>query len=101
MPRPSISTRMAGARWSSPRPTPSPRSGGVWWGGWFGPPPAPSRALDDEGDRLWSAHEPMTLTTFVTGDLYRKHTKQAVALWHGERTARLAVYDAEGNVSGA
>jgi len=58
-------------------------------------------ALDDKGDRLWSAHEPMTLTTFVTGDLYRKHTKQVVALWNGERTARLAVYDAEGKLLGA
>jgi hypothetical protein len=58
-------------------------------------------ALDDKGDRLWSAHEPMTLTTFVAGDLRRKHTSDVVALWNGEHSARLAVYDAEGKARGA
>jgi len=58
-------------------------------------------AFDDVGVRLWSVHEPMTLTAFITGDLRRKHTNQVVALWNAARTGRLAVYDAEGRVLGA
>lgn len=53
-------------------------------------------ALDDSGKPLWSAREAMTLTTFVTGDLFRQHTNEVVALWNGEHASRLAVYDSAG-----
>lgn len=53
-------------------------------------------ALDDTGKPLWSAREPMTLTTFVTGDLFHQHTNQVVALWNGEQASCLAVYDSAG-----
>lgn len=53
-------------------------------------------ALDDSGKPLWSAREAMTLTAFVTGDLFRQHTNEVVALWNGEHGSCLAVYDSAG-----
>jgi hypothetical protein len=55
-------------------------------------------ALDDGGNPLWSAREAMTLTTFLTGDLSRRHTNEVVALWNDEHSpaSRLAVYAADG-----
>jgi hypothetical protein len=53
-------------------------------------------ALDDQGKLLWTAHEPMALTAFVTGPLSRKPMKNVVALWSGEHASRLAVYAPDG-----
>jgi hypothetical protein len=53
-------------------------------------------ALDESGNPLWSAREAMTLTTFATGDLFRQHTNEVVALWNGEHSSRLAVYAPDG-----
>jgi len=55
-------------------------------------------ALDDMGKPLWSAREAMNLATFVTGDLFRQHTNEVVALWNDEHSqaSRLAVYSPEG-----
>ena len=58
-------------------------------------------ALDEKGNELWSAHEPMTLTAFETGDLFRQHTNEVVALWRGEHGSRLAVYTPDGARFGA
>ena len=38
----------------------------------------------------------MKLTTFVTGDLFRQHTNEVIALWNGEDASCLAVYDSAG-----
>lgn len=56
-------------------------------------------AVDDAGKPLWSAHEAMNLTTFVTGDLFRQHTNEVVALWNGEDSSasRLVVYAPDGS----
>ena len=55
-------------------------------------------ALDDSGKPLWSAHDAGKLTTFITGDLFRQHTNEVVALWNGEDSSasRLAVYAPDG-----
>lgn len=53
-------------------------------------------AIDDSGTPLWSAHEAMTLTTFVTSDLFRQHTNEVVALWNGEHASCVAIYDSAG-----
>jgi hypothetical protein len=57
-------------------------------------------ALDDAGKPLWSAHQAMNLTTFVTGDLFRQHTNEVVALWNDEHSSRLAVYSPDGALRG-
>ncbi|MGA8807640.1 MAG: caspase family protein [Thermoanaerobaculia bacterium] len=57
--------------------------------------------LDDNGKPLWSAREPMTLTSFVTCERFRQHTNEVVALWNGEHASCLAVYDAAGSRIGA
>lgn len=56
-------------------------------------------ALDDAGKPLWSAREAMNLTTFVTGDLFRQHTNEVLALWNDEhsRSSRLAIYAPDGS----
>jgi hypothetical protein len=38
----------------------------------------------------------MTLTMFATGDLYRQHTHEVVALWSAGRFSRLAIYGPDG-----
>jgi hypothetical protein len=60
-------------------------------------------ALDDAGKPLWSAHEAMNLTTFVTGDLFRQHTHEVVAIWNDEHSpvSRLAIYAPDGIRLGA
>ncbi|MEA2238213.1 MAG: hypothetical protein QOC81_2937 [Thermoanaerobaculia bacterium] len=60
-------------------------------------------ALDADGKELWSVHEAMTPTTFVTGDLFRQHTNEVVALWNDEHSSasRLAVYSPDGKLLGA
>ena len=52
--------------------------------------------LNDEGTLLWTAHEPMSLTMFVTGPVSRKPTESVVALWNGNHASRLAVYAPDG-----
>ncbi len=64
-------------------------------------------ALDDAGKPLWSAREAMNLTAFVTGDLFRQHTNEVVALWADEHNdehspaSRLVVYGPDGASVGA
>jgi len=58
-------------------------------------------ALDDSGKMLWSARKSMTLTTFITGDLFRQHTNEVVALWNGDNSSCLAVYDSSGTPIGS
>jgi len=53
------------------------------------------------GTLLWAVHEAMELTSVVTGDLYRQHTNEVVAIWNGERISRLVVYAADGTRLGA
>jgi hypothetical protein len=56
--------------------------------------------VDRDGKELWRrSAEPLTLATFTTGDLYKKHTNQIVALWNDKpnSTSRLTVYDSEGH----
>lgn len=55
-------------------------------------------ALDEDGSQLWSAREPMKLTEFATGDLFRQHTNEVVAIWNDEHSpsSRLAVYAPDG-----
>ena len=54
-------------------------------------------ALDRDGHPLWSkGGDAMTLRSFTTGDLFRKHTNQIVALWSDERISRLTVIDSAG-----
>jgi hypothetical protein len=59
-------------------------------------------ALDDGGNPLWSAHEAMQLQKFITGDLFRQHTNEVVALWNDEHSSasRLAVYAPDGKLLG-
>jgi hypothetical protein len=52
--------------------------------------------LDDNGNSLWTAREPMKLTTFVTGDLFRQHTNEIVAVWSDDHSSRIAVYAPDG-----
>jgi hypothetical protein len=60
-------------------------------------------ALDDLGKPLWSARELMNLTTFVTGDLFRQHTNEVVALWTDAHSpaSRLVAYSPDGGSLGA
>ncbi len=59
-------------------------------------------ALDDEGKQLWSAHEPMTLTTCLIDEfVYQQRTKHVVALWNGAHASRLAAYRPDGKLLGA
>ena len=60
-------------------------------------------ALDENGGALWSANEAMKLTTFVTGDLFRQHTNEVVALQNDERSpaSRLVIYGPDGTSLGA
>lgn len=56
--------------------------------------------FDRDGRELWNrSSDSMTLRTFTTDDLFRKHTNQIVALWNDERssTSRLTVLDSTGN----
>ncbi|HEX6099177.1 MAG TPA: caspase family protein [Thermoanaerobaculia bacterium] len=57
------------------------------------------RAYDRDGKELW-AHpgDGMSLASFATGDLFRKHTTQIVALWNGKHRSRVTVVDSAGNV---
>jgi len=59
--------------------------------------------LDDAGNQLWCAREPMKLTEFVTGDLFRQHTKEVVVLRNDEHSpaSRLVVYGPDGSRLGA
>jgi Caspase domain len=53
--------------------------------------------LDRDGIVRWTKQEyGMSLRAFTTGDLFRKHTAQVVALWSDRdaSTSRLAVFDA-------
>jgi hypothetical protein len=55
--------------------------------------------LNRDGGMLWSTSgNDRTLRTFITGDLFRKHTRQIVALWNDERssTSSLTVLDSAG-----
>lgn len=54
--------------------------------------------FDTEGKDLWSAHEGMTLHAVAIADLFRKHTREVVALWRNDHssTSRLSVFSAEG-----
>lgn len=58
-------------------------------------------ALDDAGKQLWSAREPMPLTSFVTGDLFRHHTNEVVTLRSDSNASRLALYGPDGTSLGA
>jgi hypothetical protein len=56
--------------------------------------------LDRDGKELWRrGGESMTLATFITGDLYKTHMNQIVALWNDEGTSvsRLSVLDSDGD----
>jgi hypothetical protein len=54
--------------------------------------------VDDNGKPLWSVREPMTLTGLTTGDLFRQHANELVALWYDDHAAasHLTVYDPAG-----
>jgi hypothetical protein len=54
--------------------------------------------LDRDGKPLWTrTGDGLSLRTFTTGDLFRKHTSQIVAIWtDGRSTSRLTVLDAKG-----
>jgi hypothetical protein len=44
--------------------------------------------FDRDGVQLWNrAGDAKTLRTFTTGDLFKKHTNQIVALWNDERSS--------------
>ncbi len=60
-------------------------------------------ALDDAGNPLWSAPEAMKVTAFITGDLFRQHTNEVVALRNDEHSpaSRLVVYGPDGALLGA
>lgn len=60
-------------------------------------------ALDAGGNPLWSAREAMTVTAFITGDLFRQHTNEIVALRNDEHSSasRLVVYGPDGARLGA
>lgn len=52
--------------------------------------------FDRDGRPLWNrGGDGMSLHTFTSGDLFRKHTKQIVALWNDQRssTSRVTVID--------
>jgi hypothetical protein len=54
------------------------------------------RGIDANGKKIWEVREGgMPLHEKATGDLFRDHWKEAVALW-GDHTSRLAIYSAEG-----
>ncbi|MDP9190191.1 MAG: caspase family protein [Acidobacteriota bacterium] len=55
--------------------------------------------LNRDGRVLWSkSGQEATLQTFTTGDLFRKYTKQIVALWNDDRasTSSLTIIDSTG-----
>lgn len=55
-------------------------------------------ALDRDGKPLWTrSGEERTLRTFTTGDLFRKHRNQTIALWSNEQGSRLTVLDIDGS----
>jgi hypothetical protein len=60
-------------------------------------------ALDATGNPLWSAQEAMKVTAFITGDLFRQHTNEVIALWSDEhsKASRLVVYGPDGSRLGA
>jgi hypothetical protein len=60
-------------------------------------------ALDDAGNPLWSVPEAMKVTAFITGDLFRQHTNEVVALRNDEHSpaSRLVVYGPDGARLGA
>jgi hypothetical protein len=60
-------------------------------------------ALDAIGNPLWSVREPMTVTAFITGDLFRQHTNEVIALRSDEhsKASRLVVYGPDGARLGA
>lgn len=55
-------------------------------------------ALDAAGNPLWSAPDAMKVTAFTTGDLFRQHTNEVVALRNDEHSpaSRLAIYGPDG-----
>ncbi len=60
-------------------------------------------SLDAAGNPLWSAREAMKVTAFITGDLFRQHTNEVVALRNDEHSpaSRLVVYGPDGARLGA
>jgi hypothetical protein len=60
-------------------------------------------ALDAVGNPLWSAPEAMRVTAFTTGDLFRQHTNEVVALRNDEQSpaSRLVIYGPDGSRLGA
>jgi len=55
-------------------------------------------AFDRDGCERWTHNgNGMSLATFTSGDLFRKHTNQIVALWTGTRTSRLTIIDSAGH----
>jgi Caspase domain/PQQ-like domain len=55
-------------------------------------------AFDRDGKELWTRPgDGMSLASFATGDLFRKHTTQIVALWNGKHRSRVTVVDSAGN----
>ena len=57
--------------------------------------------LDRDGQQLWERRgEAMSLRTFTTGDLFRKHTHQIVAIWTDGSRSRLTVFDSAGKELG-
>lgn len=59
--------------------------------------------LDDNGNQLWSASDPMKLTDLVTGDLFHQHTNEVVVLRNDQHSpaSRLVVYGPDGACLGA
>lgn len=60
--------------------------------------------LDRDGEELWThRQEGMSLRTFITADLSRKHTNQIVALWTDERSprSRLTILDSDNHEQNA
>ncbi len=56
--------------------------------------------LDRDGEPRWTkSGDALPLATFTTGDLFRRHTSQIVAVWADERsvTSRLTVLDSDGD----
>jgi hypothetical protein len=50
-----------------------------------------------DGDVRWKEDgDGMQLAKLTTGDLFEKHTRQIVALWHDAQTSRIAVFNSEG-----
>jgi len=60
-------------------------------------------ALEAGGNPIWSAREAMKVTAFITGDLFRQHTNEIVALRNDEHSpaSRLVVYGPDGARLGA